>query len=91
MNFLTYLLARRLGLLKSRHFSLPNALAGEEVVPELEQDQANAGRIAEESIAWLEDEERQASLRRKFSALHAELRKNAARSAADCVQSVLDQ
>lgn len=89
VNALTYLLARGLGLLKSEHFSLPNALAGREVVPELEQDEVNAERIAAEASSWLADAERRASVMECFSGLHAQLRQDAARTAADCVKSVL--
>jgi lipid-A-disaccharide synthase len=87
---LSYALARGLRLLKSRFFSLPNALADEALVPELEQHQVKAKRIAAECIAWLDDAERRDTVERKFTQLHDILKTGAAQSAADCVQAVLE-
>jgi len=91
LNALTYFLARRLGLLKSEHFSLPNALAGEELVPELEQDEVTGERIFTEAAGLLEDVARREALRARFRELHALLRRDAARAAANCVQSLLNR
>jgi lipid-A-disaccharide synthase len=88
---LTYAIGKSLKLLKSRFFSLPNILAGQPLVPELEQHQVNARRIAAESIAWLDDPGRCETVREQFANMHAELRRNAAESAADCIQSLLDR
>lgn len=90
-NHLSYAIGRGLRLFKSRYFSLPNILANAELVPELVQYQVNAQRIFTEAAAWLEDPQRVASTRDKFSALHARLRKDAANSAAACVQALLEK
>ena len=89
-SYLSYALARGLKLLKSRFFSLPNILAGEQLVPELEQHQVKADRIAAECIAWLDDPARCEAVHSRFADLHNTLRKDAAQSAADCVHSVLE-
>ncbi len=88
-SYVSWALTRGLKLLKSKFFSLPNVLAGEQLVPELAQHQVNADRITAECIAWLEDPARCAAVQRRFSDLHNTLRKDAAQSAADCVQSML--
>jgi lipid-A-disaccharide synthase len=90
-NHLSYAIGRSLRLFKSRYFSLPNILANAELVPELVQYQVNAQRIFSEAVAWLEAPQRLNQVREKFSALHAELRKDAANSAADCVQALLEK
>jgi lipid-A-disaccharide synthase len=87
----TYTLARSFGLLKARYFSLPNALAGEPVVPELEQDQVNGVNIAREVEAWLDDSDRMARVLEQFADLHGILKKDAARSAAACVRAELER
>jgi lipid-A-disaccharide synthase len=89
VSYFTYALIHGLKLFKSRFFSLPNILAGEEWVPELRQYQANAEQIAAECTAWLDDPDRCARVQRKFTELHSALRKDAAQSAADCVQTLL--
>lgn len=89
LNFLSYALARGLRLLKSKFFSLPNVLAGEQLVPELEQHQVNPRRITAECIAWLDDADRLETVERKFADLHDTLKINAAQSAAECIQTLL--
>ncbi|NND45334.1 MAG: lipid-A-disaccharide synthase [Xanthomonadales bacterium] len=84
-NPLTYLLGRGLRLMKSPWFSLPNILAGDTLVPELEQHEVTPDRIAAEAEAWLQDPGRCAAAEQAFTRLHETLRTNAARSAADAV------
>jgi len=88
-NPLTYLLGRGLRLMKSPWFSLPNILAGKTLVPELEQHEVTATRIAREARAWLDDPDRVAAAVAQFDALHETLRTNAARSAADSILPLL--
>jgi len=51
---LTYLLGKF--LVKIPHFSLPNIIAGRQIIPELLQDQANAANIAQEVLAMLQND-----------------------------------
>jgi lipid-A-disaccharide synthase len=88
-NF-SYLLTHGLKMFKSPFFALPNILAGEELVPELGQFDANAERIAAECSKWLGDRERLEALEARFTGLHLTLRKNAAASAAECIQTLLE-
>ena len=87
---LTYAIARGLRLVKSKFIAMPNILAGEELVPELEQNEVNARQIAAKAMALLDDPGRRAEIQQKFSALHATLRKDASHSAANCIQSLLE-
>jgi lipid-A-disaccharide synthase len=91
LNPITYFIIRTLKLVKSRFFSLPNTLANEELVPELGQHAANAENIAAETIAWLENPQRCEQLNSEFSRLHSSLRTDAAASAAQQIQFLLDQ
>ncbi|GBG58036.1 lipid-A-disaccharide synthase [Sporomusaceae bacterium FL31] len=51
---LTYLLGKF--LVKIPHFSLPNIIAGRQIIPELLQDQANAANIAQAVLPMLQDD-----------------------------------
>jgi lipid-A-disaccharide synthase len=86
----TYQLGRFLKLVKADFFSLPNILAGEALVPELLQHDANGPRMAQEVLGWLADSSRKASLHVRFSAMHSELRCNASEKAAEAVSGLLD-
>ena len=72
-------------LMQARHFSLPNILAGEQLVPELIQDDATPDRIAAEASALLDDPARRAGLMARFTAIHETLRQGADRRAAEAV------
>jgi len=81
----TQWLMRGLKLLKSRFIALPNILAGEQLVPELIQEHANATAIAREVTRWLDDPRRCADLQERFKAIHETLRCDAASSAAQAI------
>ncbi|HPA01610.1 MAG TPA: lipid-A-disaccharide synthase [Chiayiivirga sp.] len=87
---LTYALVKGLGLLKTNRYSLPNALAGEAVVPELMQADCTAEKIAAAVIDWFKHPERLAALAPRFEQIHAELRRDASGSAAAAVAELLD-
>jgi lipid-A-disaccharide synthase len=86
---LTYAIVRGLGLMKTDRFSLPNALAGEALVPELMQDDCRADKLAAELLRWLREPERIAALQPRFEAIHRELRRDASARAADAIAELL--
>jgi len=85
----TYLLARHLRLIRPQLFALPNILAGEALVPELIQDDATGPQLAAAVEHWLDHPAEVAELRRRFHALHAELRCDAGARAARAVAGLL--
>ncbi len=89
-NPTTYAIARGLRLVKSRFIAMPNILAGEELVPELEQHEVTAERIAAQAMALLDDPGRCTVIAQKFSALHATLRNDASEAAANCIQTLIE-
>ncbi|MDI1301070.1 MAG: lipid-A-disaccharide synthase [bacterium] len=89
LQWLTYLIARL--MVKSLYVSLPNLLAGEEIVPELIQGAATPEAIAAETLRWLDDEPYRRSRVQRFTALHESLRRNADVKAADAVQHLLEK
>jgi lipid-A-disaccharide synthase len=70
---LTYRLVKRKYLLP--YFSLPNVLAGEFIVPELMQDEATPGNLAQALGNWLDNKVARERLRARFAALHESLAK----------------
>jgi lipid-A-disaccharide synthase len=86
----THAIVRGLGMLKSAHVSLPNVLAGGEVVPELLQDDCTPDALAAAVLRWFREPEAVAALRPRFRALHEQLRRGASERAAEAVAELLD-
>ncbi|HRN59215.1 MAG TPA: lipid-A-disaccharide synthase [Chiayiivirga sp.] len=82
---LTYAIVKGLGLLKTDRYSLPNALAGEAVVPELMQADCTPEKIAAAVTDWFAHPERGTALQPRFARIHAELRRDASNAAAAAV------
>jgi lipid-A-disaccharide synthase len=81
---LTGWLLRRFNLVKTRHFSQPNLLAGRELVPEFFQEQVTARTLGPAVLRQLDRPDR-AELTAQFEALHLKLRRNASEGAADAI------
>jgi lipid-A-disaccharide synthase len=81
---LTGWLLRRLSLVKTRHFSQPNLLAGRELVPEFFQEQVRAELLGPAMLAQLERPDR-ADLEAAFREMHVRLRRNASERAAEAI------
>jgi lipid-A-disaccharide synthase len=71
------------------HVSLPNLLAGEEVVPELIQDAATPEAVSKAIAHWLENPALVVKLQERFTALHNQLKVNASETAADVIENLL--
>jgi lipid-A-disaccharide synthase len=87
LGAITAFLVRR--LVKTRHFSQPNLLAGKELVPEFFQEAATPDNLAAALAHWLEHPEEVARVRAEFSALHEQLRHGGAERAAHEVAELL--
>lgn len=83
MSRLSYWLARR--LLYIDRYSIPNLLAGGDIVPEFIQDAARPEAMGAALLAWLDDHGRSERMQARFSVLHAALRCGADERAADAV------
>jgi lipid-A-disaccharide synthase len=73
LNRFTYWLVKRKALLP--YAGLPNILAGEFIVPELLQDDATAGNLAQALGNWLDNKVARERLRERFASLHESLAK----------------
>lgn len=85
ISSLTYFIVKAFGLMKITHYSLPNVLAKEALVPELMQENCTAGNIAEAIKPMLDSPENYAPLMQRFTQIHQNLRRDANRLAADVV------
>jgi lipid-A-disaccharide synthase len=88
---LTAFVARQLGVVKVRHFSLPNLLAGEALVPEYFQDDVSGAGLGAALGALLDSPQRTADMVREFEAIHRRLRVDGARLAADAVIGLVEE
>ena len=88
---LTYWLVQRFKLLKSRWFSLPNALAGRELVPELAQDAVTGEGLLKALTGLASDPKAQQRQREGFAVLREQLGGNAADRAARAVLAACTQ
>ena len=85
----TAFLVRDLGLVKLRHFSLPNLLAGEGLVPELFQEAVTPVALASALRQVLANQPALAPLRQRFGEIHRTLRRDSAARAAASVLELL--
>ncbi len=72
-------------LLKVGRFTLPNILAGEAVIPEFIQDEAEPEAIAAEVASLLDDAPRREGIRARFAKLREQLALNTDERAADAL------
>ncbi len=86
---LTFALMRSMFYLP--YVGLPNVLAGEKLVPELIQDDANPAALAGALLTLLRDTAAQRRQIERFREFHHLLRQNAAEKAADAVLQVLNK
>jgi lipid-A-disaccharide synthase len=87
---LTYTLVIGLGMMRSSHYSLPNVLANEPVVPELMQGECTAENLAAALERWLSDAEACETLERRFLRIHERLRGGGSAAAAQAVSELLE-
>ncbi|PWV63511.1 lipid-A-disaccharide synthase [Plasticicumulans acidivorans] len=84
---LTYRIAKR--LMRIDRFSLPNLLAGRDLIPEFIQQAATPAALATALEDWLAQPQRMTEVCSEFARLHAELRRNASEAAAQALGTLL--
>ena len=89
VNWISYFMMKPMKL--QPWIGLPNILAGEFVVPELIQRDANPESLSRALLDWLEAPGRMTAVREKFVALHELLRKDSAQLATDAIQKTLQR
>jgi lipid-A-disaccharide synthase len=82
---LTHFLVKRLGLLKTDRYALPNVLAGEMLVPELMQHACTPERLAEALARLLDDPAAAEATVSRFREIHDRLGRGASARAAEAI------
>ena len=88
MHWLSWIIMRRKQL--QPWVGLPNILSDEFVVPELLQEAATPGALADATLAWLDSPQRVAALEARFTDLHHLLLRDTARLATDAIEKILE-
>ena len=86
---LTAWLLRGLGLVKVRHFSQPNLLTGQALVPEFLQEQVKGEALGRALLGQLTDTQGRAHLEQEFLKVHERLRVGAADQAAQAILELI--
>ncbi len=86
---MTYRIVKALGLLKVQRYALPNVLAGEDLAPELMQDDCTPDKLAAAVLHWFRSPRDAAALQPRYLQLHEQLRQDASARAADAVVELL--
>jgi len=76
-------------MLKQPFVSLPNLLAGKELVPELLQDNATPEKLASACLKLLQSEDGLQSMQAEFLALHKGIRLKADQAAAEAIRELI--
>jgi lipid-A-disaccharide synthase len=88
---LTYRIVTGLGMLETDRYSLPNVLAGRDLVAELMQDACTPQALADALLPSLRERRPPLPLLAEYRHLHLELRRDASRSAAAAVGALIAQ
>jgi len=88
VNAITAFLLRR--MLKQPFISLPNLLAGRELVPEVLQEAATPMRLADELMTCLEDQKTRHELHETFQFIHRQLKRDADVEAANAIIGLIE-
>lgn len=87
---LTYAIVTGLKLMRTTRYSLPNVLAGRDLVPEILQDACTPQALADAILALFADSAGRIALVAEFERLHRQLIGDADRSAAAAVATLID-
>ena len=88
---LTYWMGKHLFRVSLKHYTLPNLLTDEPLIPEFIQQDALPGPLADAVIALLEDPDRRRSISARFDRLREELALDADQRAAAAVMRLARQ
>ncbi len=89
ISSLTYRMVTGLGMLETERYSLPNVLAGRDLVPELMQDACTPEALADALLPALVQRRPPLALLAEYRHLHLELRRDASRSAASAIAELI--
>lgn len=77
-------------LVKQEYVSLPNLLAGKELVPEFIQDDATPEHLAEAMLSYLKNPQASEDLQQTYQDIHQQIKRDADVQAADAIAELID-
>lgn len=89
VNWLTYQVVKR--LIKVPYVSLPNLLAGKQLVPECLQDNCQPEIMGQEILKWLNNKNKVSEVVEEFNNIHNRIRLNSGDLAANAVMEMLHE
>ncbi len=90
VSALTAFIIRRLNMIKTKYFTLPNNLCDELLVPELIQEQVTAENIVKAiEKQFLQDKQQRDYEKQRFHDMHLSLRQNASEQAAKAILKMI--
>ncbi len=87
LSWLTHAIVRH--MVKLPYFALPNLLAGEKIVPEFIQQDAQPAALGSALLLELDDSVHRTEQQQRFLSIHQQLRQGASTSAASAVMALL--
>lgn len=88
---MTRLMLRWPGLLKINRFALPNLIAGQDLIPEIMQEEITPESLGSALLRELDDSNRHRWLRERFDEIRRQLKQGAARRAAQAISTLVDR
>jgi len=76
-------------LVKLPYFSLPNLLAGRQMVPEFVQHEVTPQNLAQALLDWVAQPQRAEKLTEEFASIHQQLRRDASEEAAKAIYELM--
>lgn len=89
VHWLTYFLAKRLGLVKTKYIAMANLLADEELAPEYIQQHCDPERLSAALLDFLHNPQKMAQIEQRYSEIHRELKQESGRLAAEAVLELI--
>ncbi len=87
MAWFTYWIGK--SMVKLKHFSLPNLLLPEPLIPEFLQSNIIPEKVGSKLLSYIQDDKKVNALTLRFSDVHKQLQKNASETAAKAVLALL--
>ena len=85
---LTYWIAKR--MVKLSHYSLPNQMLDNPLVPEFIQDDIKTKTVGDKLLTYLSDQQSYQSVASEFEKIHLMLKKDASQQAANAILKLIE-
>lgn len=91
VHWLTYFVGKTLGLIKTKYIAMSNLLADEELAPEFLQKQCDPILLSAALLDFMNNPEKVAQIKQRYSEIHHELKQDTGRQAAEAVLALIHE